>query len=243
MRAETTTMGLNRTGIGTSPIDSQDIIDAAKQGVISPALDGHGIAELRESYENEAEPVGTVPVPTSLKGALRAMANLLKGKAPVVLIDKLGERLAFERSGTRLYDALLTKHEASPAWPGGPTRADLARFRAEELSHFEMLRACMEEVGADPTAETPSADVIGVASMGLMQVITDPRITMPQSLTALLTAELTDNDGWQMLVDLARMFDQDEMVKRFQIAQQEEAIHLGHVRNWLMAAVEHEVKG
>jgi len=101
----------------------------------------------------------------------------------------------------------------------------------------------MEELGADPTAQTPSADVSGVASTGLVQVITDPRTTMPQSLTALLTAELTDNDGWQMLVDMVRLFDQDEMVKRFQLAQQQEAIHLGHVRHWLTAAMEHQVKG
>src|SRR5262249_55574852 len=141
-------------------------------------------------YENEAEPVGTVPVPTTLKGALETVMTLIKGKAPVVLLDKLGERLAFERTGTRLYDALLAKHDASPGWPGGPSRADLARFRAEELAHFEMLRRCIEEMGADPTAQTPSADVIGVASSGILQVITDPRTTLPQSLSALLTAEL-----------------------------------------------------
>jgi hypothetical protein len=84
---------------------------------------------------------------------------------------------------------------------------------------------------------------MGVASTGLVQVITDPRTTMPQSLSALLTAELTDNDGWDMLVDLTRSFGQDEMVRRFQFAQQQEAIHLGHVRRWLTAAMEHQVRG
>ena len=37
---------------------------------------------------------------------LKTALNKLVGVSPEVLIDKLGERLAFERTGTRLYDAL-----------------------------------------------------------------------------------------------------------------------------------------
>ena len=66
-------------------------------------------------------------------------------------------------------------------------------------------------MGADPTAETPSADVIGVASQGLLQVITDPRTTLSQSLEAMLTAELTDNDGWETLAALADDLGQTEL--------------------------------
>lgn len=32
----------------------------------------------------------------------------VKGDSPTILLDKLGERLAFKRTGTRLYDALIT---------------------------------------------------------------------------------------------------------------------------------------
>jgi hypothetical protein len=34
---------------------------------------------------------------------------MLGGKEPIVFLDKLGERAAFERSGTRLYETLIAK--------------------------------------------------------------------------------------------------------------------------------------
>jgi hypothetical protein len=37
--------------------------------------------------------------------------DILKGESPQILLDKLGERLAFERTGARLYDAFITKCE------------------------------------------------------------------------------------------------------------------------------------
>jgi hypothetical protein len=227
---------MNRTGIGTSPIDSADIVKTAREALAGAACaDGHGAAEVRRQYENEAEPVGTVPIPTTLKGAVKTAVDMLRGRAAAPFVDKLGERLAFERTGTRLYEALLTKHDTAPAWPGGPARADLQRLHDEELAHFELLRGAMRELGVDPTAETPAADIIGVASSGMLQVVTDPRTTLPQSLGAILAAELVDNDGWQMLVDAARVAGKDDLVPRFQRAQQEEAIHLGMVRGWLSA--------
>ncbi|MFT3764073.1 MAG: ferritin-like domain-containing protein [Minicystis sp.] len=242
MRAQSTTMGLNRTGIGTSPIDSADIIKTAREACPGGAGNGHNLDLLRREYEGDAEPIGTVPIPTTLRGAVTAAVDLLKGRRTAVLVDRLGERLAFERTGTRLYEAILTKHDIFGSWPHGPSRVELQRFHDEELSHFELLRDTMLELGADPTAETPAADVIGVASSGLLQVVTDPRMTLAQSLQALLTAELTDNDGWQMLVDAARADGRESLVPRFQQAQQAEAIHLGFVRQWLGSEVENEVK-
>ena len=68
---------------------------------------------------------------------------------------------------------------------------------------------------ADPTAMTPCANTAGVASMGIMQVITDPRTTVPQCLSAILTAELADNAGWELLIQLANEMGQDDMVAQF----------------------------
>ncbi|HEU4714863.1 MAG TPA: hypothetical protein VFS76_25100 [Pyrinomonadaceae bacterium] len=39
--------------------------------------------------------------------------------------------------------------------------------------------------------------------MGIMPVLTDPRSSMTQCLQVLLTAELTDNAGWEFLIELA----------------------------------------
>ncbi|HYF21309.1 MAG TPA: ferritin Dps family protein, partial [Ramlibacter sp.] len=79
-----------------------------------------------------------------------------------MLIDKLGERLAFERTGVRLYEALILK--VATATSGlAVDGAQLRRIRDEEEAHFRLVGQCLQEIGADPTAMTPCADVIGVA--------------------------------------------------------------------------------
>ncbi len=114
----------------------------------------------------------------------------LKGKDPIIFLDKLGESLAFERTGTRLYEGLLDKFDAEGSWAGGPSRDELIHFHHEELAHFQMLRNAMVDLGGDPTSVTPSADVAGVTSEGVLKVVTDPRTSLSESLDALRASTL-----------------------------------------------------
>jgi hypothetical protein len=77
---------------------------------------------------------------------------------------------------------------------------------------------------------------VGVQVAGLMKAMTDPRATFVRSLHALLVAELADNDGWWMLVELARALGQSELAGRFQQAWKEEQQHVGSVRRWMKSA-------
>ncbi len=235
-------LGMNRTGLGMSPVDSKTMIDAAAKTQPSSPADGEKILGMRVEYGKQADPIGTVPPPPTMKGVAKAALDRLKGTHPTVLLDKLGERLAFERTGTRLYEALLTKLDIAGGWNGGPTRDELQRIHDAELAHFEMLRKCIEELGADPTAVTPSADVVAVASMGLLQVLSDPRTNLAQGLHAIHIAELADNDSWEMLTSLAKDLGKDALAKRFEGAYQDEQRHLADVRRWLKAHVKTEAK-
>lgn len=60
------------------------------------------------------------------------------------------------------------------------------------------------EPGGTPIDQHHSADMVATASVGVVQVVSDPRSTIPQALNALLTAELTDNAGGELLIKLAR---------------------------------------
>lgn len=234
-----TEMGPNRTGILASPIDSKKTIEGARAG-ISPELvttEPTAIHGFRVRASSEVGPVGTMPPPGTLKGAAKTAIKALQGESANVLIDKMAARLAFERSGTRLYDAALAKLEAGHPHEGGPTRAELELIRDQEMAHAAILVECMEKLGADPTAMTPSADIQAVATSGVLQVATDPRTTLTQVLEALLIAELADNDSWQLLVDLTERMGQDEMAQEFQRALEQEDEHLTKVRAWLTRAV------
>jgi rubrerythrin len=167
---------------------------------------------------------------------------MLKGSKPTVLIDKIGERLAFERTGTRLYESALGKYDAFGSWEGGPTREGLERILNDEFSHFALLTEVMVKLGADPTAVTPCADLAAVMSKGIPDVLADPRINLRQSLEALLVAELTDNASWELLIELARGAGHTDIADRFQHALDAEAQHLVMVKGWLAAGIATEAK-
>src|SRR4051794_12973290 len=118
--------GMNRTGIATSPIDSRRTLEGADVGVVSG--DGQLLEAERVAQSRTARPVGTIPPPMTPKGAIKTIIEKVQGHQVNVLVDKLGERLQFERTGTRLYDALLAKFAAASVHEGGPTRADLEQM-------------------------------------------------------------------------------------------------------------------
>lgn len=235
-------VGLNRTGIAVSPVQSKQMIDGAEKLTPKgppPSKDGEAI-RMRIQEAREAPPIGTVPPPGSLKQVATTAKQMLKGNKATVLVDKLAERLAFERTGVRLYDMVLVKLAAKGSWEGGPTHEELKAIRDDELEHFLMLKETIEELGADPTAMTPSADVIALASEGVVKVANDPRMTVSQTLEAILTAELVDNEGWDMLIALADTVGQTRYVERFRAAREAEARHLDNVRRWLNVHIEGE---
>jgi hypothetical protein len=99
-----------------------------------------------------------------------------------------------------------------------------------------LIRQCIEQLGGDPTLMSPAADVNAVASMGLIQVLGDPRTLLRYALEGILIAELTDNDGWSILIDVAAILGEDEMADEFRQAPAVENEHLARVRRWLRNA-------
>ena len=234
-----THMGMNRTGAKMSPIDVSRMQEAALNAP-ETELDGTSAATMRGEAIAEADRVGSVPLPGTVRGVVTTGISKLKGEKPEVLIDKLGERLAFERSGTRLYEALIAKCEQTPDEGLVPPLVELRRIHDEEAQHFRLLAEVLESLGADPTAQTPSADVSAVMSQGLLQVVADPRTTIPQCLNAILVAELTDNASWELLLQLADDGGHDALAERLRGALAEEEQHLLSVKQWLAAALASE---
>ena len=228
--------GLNRTGIQMSPLDSR-AMQNFDGDTTDPYFYDAALSELRNEYIVNADLLGSVPLPVSVKGALKVGVSMLKGDSPQTLLDKLGERLAFERTGTRLYDALITKCEATLDGSLSMTIDDLQEIRDDEARHFLTVARAIESLGGDATSQTPSADLVGVESMGLVQVLNDPRTTIAQSLHAILTAELSDQAGWEALIALAEEHEQLDMISDFTIALDEERGHLLMVQGWYEEAI------
>src|SRR5690606_16350653 len=152
----------------------------------------------------------------TLKGMFKAGLEALSGHRQQALLDKLAERLAFERGGTRLYDAVLAKLDAADDDQLGPVDVAVAKpFRQEDAAHAALVREVIEDLGGDPTCMTPGANLVGVQTFGLLQSVTDPRTSVAQCLQSLLAAELIDTAAWELLVDLASGLGHDQLVRRF----------------------------
>ena len=211
---------MNQSGMQTAPDGGQAMLENTE--LTKPRRgDESDLAKVRLEYAKDADPVGTIPEP-------------MQSGMAAVLMDKLGERLAFERSGTRLYDALLVKCAADPS--KAISSKEIKHIRDEEAMHFALVGAAIQSLGGDPTAQTPSADVAGVEGMGLMQVLNDPKTTVAQALHAILVAEMTDNAAWDELVELTMQAGNDDLVARFSKARDEEREHLEKVHGWYKAA-------
>jgi rubrerythrin len=210
----------NRTGVSRDPDMSKDMMKGSKDTIDGTNSKQFFDARVEDMRDNP--PVATMPPPAHPEKARSAL-----------LLDKLGERLAFERSGTRLYETLILKHDATGGFPGGPTREALEQIRDDELSHFAMLEGVVGRFGGDPTAVTPSANLVAVESKGICAAINDPRTNLAEGLHAILVAELADNAGWMQLIELVEALGEDELAERFREALAAEQDHLDRVREWL----------
>ena len=176
-----------------------------------------------------------MPVPEIGNGAVAGRTAAQTGgttSLPDLLIDKLGERLAFERTSVRLYEAMLVKAEAQ-GQNGASLLDELRHLCDEEAEHFRMVSECVTKLNGDPTAQTSAADAAAVASAGVLQVVSDPRADLFQSLNALLAAELIDNAGWELLIMLSENCGHTQLVDQFRKSLQEEDEHLSSVTRWI----------
>jgi bacterioferritin (cytochrome b1) len=159
------------------------------------------------------------------------------------LIDVLSERLAFERAGVKLYDTILAKLDASPgAAEVSAFRDELQNYRDEEKEHEEWLEETIRGLGGDAAAKTELADLALRESVGIEQVVENDDL-LPHVIHALLAAELVDNSGWQLLVELADDADDREAREQFRKRLHEEEDHLLFARSAMLAFARKDVLG
>ena len=154
-------LGHNMTGAQMSPEDTQKMFEYTERRPADVPGSAAELKRAREQMNREEGQIGSVPIPGSAKGMLKATFDKVLGNNPELLLDKLGERLAYERTGVRLYEAMIAKALACEG-SGAELVPTLQQIRNDEQAHMILLINAIETLGADPTAMTPCADVVGV---------------------------------------------------------------------------------
>lgn len=222
--------GDNHTGILQHPEYAHEMLEGAAEFGPTSSGGADQIAQLRVRVAERSDPAATMP---------RASGVDLEY---LPLLDKLGARLQFERLGVRLYQALISKHDAYGGFAGGPSRKDLEQIRDQEHRHLAIAQQSIVAIGGDPTVITPCANLQATASRGVADVLLDPRTTLVECLDAILIAELADHASWELLARVAELAGAKQLVDRLREAERVEAEHLERVRGWLGAAVRLQAK-
>ena len=158
------------------------------------------------------------------------------------VIDMLAERLQFERSGVKLYDAVLKKMQSSREPTISKMLDQMQEHRDQEKEHEEWLEECIRQLGGDAKQLTEKAKLVTQESKGIEEVIMKDA-EIPHLFHALLAAELVDNAGWDLLVDLADEADDTKAKREFKKRLHEEEEHLILVREAMKKFAAHEVLG
>lgn len=229
--ANSSKKSFNHTGIAIDPDNVKEMMDACHH--YPPDIKGSEkqLEKERVLLHTQSSSIGSMPPSATLKGMVKNSINQLVGNHPQLFLDKLGERLAYERSGIRLYEAAIAK--ALGDKDSKKNIQSLLHIKKEEMEHMELVKSTMEQLGADPTAITPCADLVGVMGQGFIQILTDPRTEMPQVFNTLLNLELIDNAAWELLIQLANAYDHEDLSVKFEKAFIQEEEHVAIVKSLL----------
>ncbi len=156
---------------------------------------------------------------------MKTLASFNPGK----LIDLLTERLTFERTGVELYDKVIDELRAAGDPEAKTMLGKMQEFRNEEKEHEEWLEEQIRDLGGDAHGKTEMSSLVERESMGIADVVMKDH-DIPHALHALLTAELSDNAGWELLVQLALEADDEDARRAFGRRLHEEEDHLDYLR-------------
>jgi len=156
------------------------------------------------------------------------------------VIDLLNERLTFERSGVKLYDKILERMRNDPQ--AAPMVEQMQEHRDEEKEHEEWLEEQIRALGGDARSPSEKSILVRAESQGIEHVI-ERDAQLPHDFHALLIAELADNAGWDLLVQLADEVGDRDAKKEFKKRLHEEEEHLLFVRHAVEQFAKDEVLG
>jgi bacterioferritin (cytochrome b1) len=172
------------------------------------------------------------------EGAMKELAAKNKDK----VIDLLNERLVFERSVVKLYDAILANMAGSNVPEIARMAPEMKEHRDQEKEHEEWLEEQIRALGGSAHQRTEMSDLIEAESSGVEKVVTSDKNLVHQ-MHALLTAELVDNAGWELLLELADDADDRDARREFRRRLHEEEEHLHFVRRAVIAFQRRSVLG
>jgi hypothetical protein len=158
-------------------------------------------------------------------GLGQAVLSTLDTMRPSLLIERLIDRLISAQERVALYTAALTKAVAAR----DTAQLVLERMGSDERQHCEVLRRHLVRLGFDPAFIPPARE--GGDAKRILQIIANPRTSVPQSLCALLGAALAAVGDWETLARTARDVHDERMAAEFENLRAIAETHVKQIRD------------
>jgi bacterioferritin (cytochrome b1) len=170
---------------------------------------------------------------------MEKLANFNREK----VLDLLIARMNFERAGVKLYDSVIAKLQAQSDSSLLRLLDKLHEHRNEEKEHEEWLEAQVRALGGDAHGSSDMARLEERESKGIEDIILDGDNEAAHFFHALLAAELADNAGRDLLVELADQAGDRDAKRAFKKRLHQEMEHLLFVRRVIRRLARREVLG
>lgn len=159
------------------------------------------------------------------------------------VVDLLLERMVFERAILKLYDSVLMKLQSDEDPVVAGMAEPLETYRDQEYEHAQWLEGQVTALGGDTSAKTDGTALVQTEAKGILEIVLGSDMSISHMFHALLTAELIDNSGWELLLELADDADDEVARSEFQKRAHQEQDHLVFARRAVVAFARRLVLG
>lgn len=151
-----------------------------------------------------------------------------------LLLNKLAQRLSYERANVRFYEALIFKSLAAEQGVRRIVSVDrLRQFRDEDVEHTVLLKTAIETLGADVDMWLPDAVPSQATQITMSKMLTKTHGDILQCLQSVVVFARNDADEWQMLYRLFSSMGLEKMTETFRQAWEEDQQQLTTLSAWV----------
>ena len=149
--------------------------------------------------------------------------------------ELLYQALETEQGGVKVYESALrcaTNPDLEKEWTG---------YLDETRNHERIVLSVLEQMGLDPTVETPGREVVRHIGRSLVQAMElalaagDPGAAQLVAAECVVQAETKDHQNWELIGMLAQKMKGDErkaLKAAHEEVEDEEDEHLYHTMGW-----------
>ena len=154
-----------------------------------------------------------------------------------IYVQKVADRLAFERGETRLYSLAINRLQNSSKSSHQEIIDLLKVNRQNEENHAALVKEALRSRDPGALESWELFDGVNLAYRGFFETIVNPHSDLPRIIQILFFAKLADHAEWEILIHLAQKVSEEKRMSQFEEALTEELKQLSVLKQLYLMAI------